>query len=147
MTRENQVDVPHLSRRDSATAAPIETAGGAIALWNRSGGLRLLAAGESDLHCGGVDTGERLPAFLRRQPLLKLTAGIAVARGHPLLEGPVSLDALARCPWVDYDAAACIAPSDPRPSLARLLDALHERTVVRTASTGLLLMTTGPYLA
>ena len=116
-------------------------------------GLRLLAAGESDLHRGGVDTGERLPAFLRRHPFIELTAGIVAARGHPLLDGAVRLDALARCPWVDYDAAARIAPSDSRPSLARLLDDLHERTaeraghIVRTASAGLLLMTTGPYLA
>ena len=53
----------------------------------------------------------------------------------------------------DYDAAANIAPSDPRPSLPRLLAELCERTathvedVIRTTSAGLLLMTTGPYLA
>ena len=32
-------------------------------------GLRLLANGDSDLHCGGDDTGEPLPAFLRREPI------------------------------------------------------------------------------
>ena len=119
----------------------------------RAEGLRLLAAGESDLHCGGVDTGEPLPGFLRRERFVHLTAGIVAGRGHPLLARTVTLDELARCPWIDYDAAAPIAPADPLPSLPRLLAELYERTatdvgsVIRTRSAGLLLMTTGPYLA
>ena len=53
----------------------------------------------------------------------------------------------------DYDAPADIAPHDPRPSLPRLLAELyhhtltHVRKVVHTGSAGLLLLTTGPYLA
>ena len=119
----------------------------------RAEGLRLLAAGDADLHCGGVDPGERLPAFLRRERFVDLTAGIVAARSHPLLARAASLDDLARCPWVDYDAPAGLAPHDPRPSLPRLLAELHHHTlthvrdVVRTASAGLLLLTTGPYLA
>ena len=119
----------------------------------RAEGLRLLAAGAADLHCGGVDAGERLPAHLRRERFVDLTAGIVAARRHPLLARTASLDDLARCPWVDYDAPAQIAPNDPRPSLPRLLAELHQRTlthvreVVRTGSAGLLLLTTGPYLA
>ena len=64
-----------------------------------------------------------------------------------------TFDDIARYPWIDYDAAAKIAPADPRPSLPRLLAELYERTathvvdVIRTRSAGLLLMTTGPYLA
>ena len=119
----------------------------------RAEGMRLLAAGAADLHCGGVDEGERLPAHLRRERFVDLTAGIVAARRHPLHERAASLDDLARCPWVDYDAPAGIAPNDPRPSLPRLLAELHQRTlthvreVVRTGSAGLLLLTTGPYLA
>ena len=115
--------------------------------------LRLLATGETDLHCGGVDTGEPLPGFLRRQRFVDLTAGIVAGHDHPLHTRVVTFDDLARCPWIDYDAAANIAPSDPRPSLPRLLVELCERTatgvedVIRTGSAGLLLMTTGPYLA
>ena len=98
-------------------------------------------------------TAARLPGFLRRERFVDLTAGIVAARRHPLLARSATLDDLARCPWIDYDAAASIAPGDPRPSLLRLLAELNERTathvhdVIRTASAGLLLMTTGPYLA
>ena len=119
----------------------------------RAEGLRLLAAGETDLHCRGVDTGEPLPGFLRRQRFVDLTAGIVAGHDHPLHTRVVTFDDLARCPWIDYDAGANIAPSDPRPSLPRLLAELCERTatgvedVIRTGSAGLLLMTTGPYLA
>ena len=119
----------------------------------RAEGLRLLAVGDADLHCGGVDMGEPLPAFLRRELFIDLTAGIVAARRHPLLARVASLHDLARCPWVDYDAHAGLAPNDPRPSLARLLAELHRRTlthvrdIVRTGSAGLALMTTGPYLA
>ena len=77
----------------------------------RAEGLRLLASGAADLHCGGVDTGERLPAFLRRERFVDLTAGIVAARRHPLLARAASLDDLAHCPWVDYDAPAGIAPN------------------------------------
>ena len=62
----------------------------------RAEGLRLLAAGAADLHCGGVDTGERLPAFLRRERFVDLTAGIVAARRHPLLARAASLDDSAR---------------------------------------------------
>ena len=116
---------------------------------SRAEGLRLLAAGAADLHCGG----ERLPAHLRRERFVDLTAGISAEHRHPLLARAASLDDLARCPWVDYDAPAELAAHDPRPSLPRLLAELHRRTlthvrdVVRTGSAGLLLLTTGPYLA
>ena len=65
---------------------------------------------------------------------------LVAARRHPLLDRAASLDDLVRCPWVDYDAPADIAPHDPRPSLPRLLAELHQRTlthvrtVVRTGS-------------
>ena len=49
-------------------------------------GLRLLTRGESDLHCGGLDAGDPLPAFLRRDSFLDLTAGIVAGEGHPLLD-------------------------------------------------------------
>ena len=72
-----------------------------------SEGLRTLESGESDLHCGGVDGGQPLPAYLRREPLLRVTAGIVVRRDHPLQRaGPVfrtgdatGLHLLAEGPW------------------------------------------------
>ena len=47
-----QIDFPGIELR-------LETASRAV-------GLRRLEDGESDLHCGGIDEGERLPDFLRR---------------------------------------------------------------------------------
>ena len=48
-------------------------------------GLRLLENGESDLHCGGADPGRPLPAFLRRERFIELTAAIVAGDGHQLL--------------------------------------------------------------
>ncbi|MYG28129.1 MAG: LysR family transcriptional regulator [Boseongicola sp. SB0677_bin_26] len=82
----------------------------------RAVGLRRLAAGEADLHCGGVDEGEALPGFLRRESFLELTAGIVAWRGHPLLDGPVRLGDLARHPWIDFDWQATSERAGLRPS-------------------------------
>lgn len=118
----------------------------------RAEGLRLLEAGRSDLHAGGIDTGELLPAFLRRERFVDVTAGIVAARDHPLLEGRVTERDLVRYPWVDFDAAAT-ARATPRPSLATILDRLYRTThtrvgtIVRAGAAGLLLMASGPYLA
>ena len=116
-------------------------------------GLRLLSEGRSDLHCGGIDNGETLPTYLRRERFLDMTAGIVASRGHPLLEREITNDDLARSPWIDYDARAMTVPGERRPSLADLLERLYEstrtrvQTVVRTGSAGLFLMASGPYLA
>ncbi len=56
---------------------------------SRTEGLRRLAAGDCDLHCGGIDSDEPLPAFLRRARFLDLTAGVVAWRDHPLLAGTV----------------------------------------------------------
>ena len=116
-------------------------------------GLRLLAEGRSDLHCGGIDRGEALPTYLRRERFLDMTAGIVASRGHPLLAREITDGDLARSPWIDYDAPAMAAPGERRPSLGGLLERLHEsthtrvQTVIRTGSAGLFLMASGPYLA
>ena len=116
-------------------------------------GLRLLAEGRSDLHCGGIDRGETLPTYLRRERFLDMTAGIVAWRDHPLLARAITDHDLARSPWIDYDAPAMAAPGERRPSLADLLERLYQsthtrvQTVVRTGSAGLLLMASGPYLA
>ena len=66
-------------------------------------GVRLLADGGSDLHCGGVDSGEALPQHLRRERFLDVTGGIVAATGHPLhAAGPQPRD-LADWPWIDFD--------------------------------------------
>ena len=119
----------------------------------RAEGLRRLAGGRSDLHVGGIDDGELLPAFLRRERFLDMTAGIVASRDHPLLARTITDEDLALCPWIDFDAPATLPPGDPRPSLGALLDRLHQtthrrvRTVVRAGTAGPLLMAGGPYLA
>ena len=108
-------------------------------------GLHLLAEGRSDLHCGGIDSGEALPTYLRRERFLDMTAGIVASRGHPLLGREITDDDLARSPWIDYDAAAMAAPGERRPSLTDLLERLYQstrtrvQTIVRTGSAGLFL--------
>ncbi len=114
-------------------------------------GARLLADGRSDLHCGGLDTGEALPAHLRRERFPDLTAGIVAASGHPLhAAGPEPRD-LAAWPWIDFDE-----PGDAgagRPSLAAILHELRGltgrpvRAVLRAGSAGLTLLADGPWLA
>ena len=112
-------------------------------------GVRLLADGESDLHCGGVDTGEALLGFLRRERFIELTAGVAAARDHPLHAARPRPRELAGWPWIDLDGE----PADCRPSLAALLGEIggragrRVRPVLRAESSGLLLLATGPWLA
>ena len=60
--------------------------------------LRLLEVGQSDLHCGGMDTDGPLPAFLRRERFLDMTAGIVAHAGHPLLEDTSTAAKLSQYP-------------------------------------------------
>ena len=119
----------------------------------RAEGLRRLDQGESDLHCGGIDGGEALPGFLRRERFIDMTMGIVAWHDHPLLAGAATDDALASYPWIDFGAPAIPAPGDARPSLRSLLDQIHANTptrvqsIVRANTAGLFLMATGPYLA
>ena len=112
-------------------------------------GVRLLADGRADLHVGGIDTGEALPGFLRRDRFLAVTAGIVAHPDHPLHAGRVRPADLAGHPWIDLDGPAA---GGGRPSLAAVLDELQERTgrhvraVVRAGSAGLLLLAGGPWL-
>ena len=116
-------------------------------------GVRLLANGDSDIHCGGIDTDEPLPQFLRRERLLDMTWGIVAHRDHPLHSESVSDDALAEYPWIDFDAPMRPLNGRGGPSLANVLDQLYDRTgrrvksVIRSGSAGLFLMGTGPYLS
>ncbi len=122
---------------------------------NVSEGLRRLEEGESDLHCGGIDTLEALPPWLKRETPLKVTWGIVAHRDHPFHEEEVALPALADCPWIDYDgiSPAGLRNGNGRPSLATVLDELHEvtrrrvATVISAGATGLFLLGTGPYLS
>ena len=95
--------------------------------------LQLLANGDSDLHCGGMDTDEPLPAFLRRERFLDITAGIVAHEDHPLLAAKPTAGDLAAWPWIDYGAPVYTAPvpisSGGGPSsLDRLLDGLFRDT-------------------
>ena len=122
---------------------------------NVSEGLNRLEEGESDLHCGGIQTVEPLPSFLKRETLRRVTWGIVAHGDHPLLAGRVALPDLAECPWIDYDGIppAGLPNGNGRPSLAGVLDELHERTskrvrtVVSAGGIGLFLLATGPYLS
>ena len=117
----------------------------------RAEGLGLLEAGDSDLHCGGIDGCERLPGHLRREPLPAVTMGVAAHRSHPLQAGGATVEGLADWPWVD--CVADLGPGAEAPSLDDLLDHLHVCTgrrvasVVRAGTAGLALIASGPYLA
>ena len=116
-------------------------------------GLRRLADGATDLHCGGIDSDEPLPEFLRRERFLDMTAGVVASSGHPLLGAKVTRRDLSRFPWIDFDWPATASPGDGRPSLDALLEGLGEtvparvRTVLRAGTAGLHVMADGPYLA
>ena len=121
----------------------------------RAEGLRLLDAGDSELHCGGIDAGERLPDHLRREPLPAMTMAVVAHRNHPLhaagATATATAAALADWPWIDW--IADLGPEPDSPSLNDLLDRLHARTgrrvasIVRAGAAGLALMASGPYLA
>ena len=117
----------------------------------RAEGLCLLDAGDSDLHCGGIDGRRRLPGHLRREPLPAVTLGVVAHRNHPLQAGGATVEALSDWPWID--CIADLGPEPESPSLKELLDRLHAHTgrrvasVVRAGAAGLGLMASGPYLA
>ena len=117
----------------------------------RAEGLGLLEAGDSDLHCGGIDGRKRLPDHLRCEELPALTMGVVAHRNYPLQAGGATVEALADWPWID--CIADLGPEAGSPSLNALLDRLHARTgrrvasVVRAGVAGLGLMASGPYLA
>ena len=120
----------------------------------RPEGLRSLMAGESDLHCGGIDAGDLLPPFLKRDSFMRVEAGIVAHRDHPLHKGIGALDDLAACPWIDYGGNEPVtADRAAPPSLSGVLDALYERTgkrvktVVRAGTGGLALLATGLWLS
>ena len=102
-------------------------------------GLRLLENGESDLHCGCADPGRPLPAFLRRERFIELTAGIVAGDRHPLLTRRPSVRDLAGWPWIDYDAPPFTAPpavpsGDAETSLDPVLDRLFRETSRRATT-------------
>lgn len=119
----------------------------------RAEGLRRLVTGDSDLHCGGIDGGERLPDFLRREYCVDLTAGIVAHGDHPLLSSNITFDDLANCPWIDFDSPVVSRLDPNRSSLSSLFERLHQhtsarvRTIIRASSASLLLMAGGPYLS
>ena len=116
-------------------------------------GVRRLADGAGDLHFGGIDDGRALPAFLRREPLLRVTAGIVAHRGHPLHGARPTPGDLLRHPWLECYAAARSGAGGRGPSLASILERLRERTgerpgpVLRAGAAGLVLLAEGPWLS
>ncbi len=118
-----------------------------------SEGIRLLANGDSDLHCGGINSNEPLPQFLRSERFLDMTWGIVAHRSHPLHSGIAGEEVLADYPWIDFDAPLRSDAANGRPALTGVLDQLYDRTgrrvktVTRAGSGGLSLMRVGPYLS
>ena len=106
-----------------------------------------------DLHWGGIDDGRALLAFLRREPLLRVTAGIVARRDHPLHSARPTPDDLVRHPWLECYASERSSPGGRGPSLASVLERLRERTgerpgpVLRAGAAGLLLLAEGPWLS
>ena len=116
-------------------------------------GTRLLVNGESDLHCGRIDTERQLPAILRRDSFLDMTSRIVARSDHPLHARDVTCSDLAKWPWIDCEAPARTRDDEDRSPLADLLDEIaartgkHVRVVVRAGPAGLALMAAGPYLS
>ena len=116
-------------------------------------GTRLLLNGESDVHCGRIDTEGLLPAFLRRESFLNMTSGIVGRADHPVRAGEMTCNELADWPWVDCEAPARVQDEEERSPLAELLDEIAARSgkrlrrIVRAGPAGLVLMCTGPYLS
>ena len=102
----------------------------------RAEGLRLVDAGDCDLHCDGNDDRRRLPDHLRRETLPPVTMGVAAHLHHPLQAGAATPEALADWPWVDCIANALpFGGPDPDPaSPETFLDRLHAHTGRRAAS-------------
>ena len=110
-------------------------------------GLRLLVRGESDLHCGGADPSDPLPAFLRRERFPDTSRrhrhrrGPSAARGHsrtvPVPRRPRRL------------AVDRLRPARPRPpagaAIPRHRPARRDRAPGRRRR--LFPMATGPWLA
>ena len=118
-----------------------------------SEGIRLLANGDSDLHCGGISGNEPLPQFLRSERFLDMTWGIVAHKNHPLHSGTLNEEALADYPWIDFDAPMRTDTANGRPGLTGVLDQLYDRTskrvktVTRAGCGGLFLMGAGPCLS
>lgn len=116
-------------------------------------GVRRLAAGAGDLHCGGIDDERPLPAFLRREPLLQVTAAIVARRDHPVQTARPTPADLVRHPWLDCYSSARPDAVRRGPSLASVLERLQARTgaragpVLRAGAAGLCLLGDGPWLS
>lgn len=117
-------------------------------------GLEFLVNGESDLHCGGFDTDEPLPQFLKRDHVLDMNLGVVAHVEHPIFEKkkPTYND-LVEYPWLGYDANSYRVSESDWPSLSDILEELFEKTgkrvgtIVQCDAAGLFLMSTAPYLA
>ena len=96
----------------------------------RAEGLRLLDAGDCDLHCGGIDDLRHLPNRVRRETLPPVTMGVVANLHHPLQAGVADPEALADWPWVDCiaDALPSGGPERDPASPDDFLDRLHART-------------------
>lgn len=117
-------------------------------------GAALLTNGQTDLHCGGFDSEEPLPQFLKRDHMLNMNLGVVAHRTHPIFARKnISYDDLVDYPWLGYGPDTQKFADNDWPSLISILDELYERTgrrvktIVRCDAVGLFMMGTGPYLA
>ena len=117
-------------------------------------GIWMLVNGESDIHCGGIDTHEPLPQFVTREHMLDMTWGIVAHKDHPLHAGDSTYDDLADYPWIDFDTVIRKRAGQARPSLTDdVLNKLYKRTsrrvetIIRVNCADLSLMETGAFLS
>ena len=117
-------------------------------------GVWLLVNGESDIHCGGIDTREPLPQFVTREHILDMTWGIVAHKDHPLHTRKSTYEDLVDYPWIDFDAVIQRQDCNTRPSLTdNVLKTIHKRTnrrvvtIIRVNSADLSLMETGAFLS
>lgn len=104
--------------------------------FTEGGRVRGLASGASDLHCGGIDDERPLPSFLRREPLLQVTAGIVARRDHPI-------QAARPTP-----PTSCVTPgSTAIRRRARTRTGAGAGPVLRAGGAGLRLLVSGPWLS
>lgn len=116
-------------------------------------GVELLTNGQSDLHCGGFDSDQPLPQFLKRERILDMRLGVVAHENHPIFEkSKITHSDLVDYPWLGYETNSYRYSENDWPSLIRVLDELFERTgrrvktIVRCDAAGLFLMSTGSYL-
>lgn len=116
-------------------------------------GLEMLKNGQTDAHCGGFDSEQQLPQFLRREYILDMRLGLIAHANHPLFQqDQISYDDLTDYPWLGYNFDPNYAPGQQWPALNAILAELYRHTdkrvgtILHCGATGFFFMDSAPYL-